>query len=106
MPDEGSAGRDRDAGVDPDHDVERDPNLAREARDVDPQDTPRDRSGLPVANAGEIAPKVPGIDKATVRKRLEIFTANCRSAPAATTRSTRSGSPSKTSTPPANGGRR
>jgi hypothetical protein len=29
-------------------------------------------SGLPVANAGEIAPKVPGIDKATVRKRLEI----------------------------------
>ena len=28
--------------------------------------------GLPVANVGEIAPKVPGIDKATVRKRLEI----------------------------------
>lgn len=28
--------------------------------------------GLPVANAGEIAPKVPGIDRATVRKRLEI----------------------------------
>lgn len=28
--------------------------------------------GLPVANAGEIAPKVPGIDKATVRKRLEV----------------------------------
>ena len=28
--------------------------------------------GLPVANAGDIAPKVPGIDKATVRKRLEI----------------------------------
>jgi hypothetical protein len=28
--------------------------------------------GLPVANAGEIAPKVPGIDKATVRRRLEI----------------------------------
>ncbi len=28
--------------------------------------------GLPVANAGEIAPKVPGVDKATVRKRLEI----------------------------------
>ena len=28
--------------------------------------------GLPVANAGEIAPKVPGIDKATVRNRLEI----------------------------------
>ena len=27
--------------------------------------------GLPVANAGEIAPKVPGIDKATVRVRLE-----------------------------------
>ncbi len=26
----------------------------------------------PVANAGEIAPKVPGVDKATVRKRLEI----------------------------------
>ena len=31
--------------------------------------------GLPVANAGEIAPKVPGIDKATVRKRLEIHRA-------------------------------
>jgi hypothetical protein len=28
--------------------------------------------GLPVANAGEIAPKVPGIEKATVRQRLEI----------------------------------
>lgn len=28
--------------------------------------------GLPVANAGEIAPKVPGVDKATVRKRLEV----------------------------------
>ena len=28
--------------------------------------------GLPVANAGEIQPKVPGIDKATVRDRLEI----------------------------------
>jgi hypothetical protein len=28
--------------------------------------------GLPVANAGEIAPKVPGIDRATVRQRLEI----------------------------------
>ncbi len=28
--------------------------------------------GLPVANVGEIAPKVPGIDKATVRRRLEI----------------------------------
>ncbi len=28
--------------------------------------------GLPVANAGEIAPSVPGIDKATVRQRLEI----------------------------------
>lgn len=28
--------------------------------------------GLPVANVGDIAPKVPGIDKATVRKRLEI----------------------------------
>ena len=28
--------------------------------------------GLPVANAGEIAPQVPGIDKATVRRRLEI----------------------------------
>lgn len=28
--------------------------------------------GLPVANAGEIAPQVPGIDKATVRKRLEV----------------------------------
>ena len=28
--------------------------------------------GLPVADAGEIAPQVPGIDKATVRKRLEV----------------------------------
>jgi len=28
--------------------------------------------GLPVANVGEIAPKVPGIEKATVRQRLEI----------------------------------
>lgn len=28
--------------------------------------------GLPVANVGEIAPKVPGIDKATVRDRLQI----------------------------------
>ena len=28
--------------------------------------------GLPVANAGEIAPRVPGIDRATVRQRLEI----------------------------------
>ena len=28
--------------------------------------------GLPVANAGDIAPKVPGIDNATVRQRLEI----------------------------------
>ncbi len=28
--------------------------------------------GLPVDNVGDIAPKVPGIDKATVRKRLEI----------------------------------
>ncbi len=28
--------------------------------------------GLPVANVGEIAPSVPGIDKATVRQRLEI----------------------------------
>ncbi len=28
--------------------------------------------GLPVANAGEIASKVPGIDKATVRQRLQI----------------------------------
>jgi len=27
--------------------------------------------GLPLANAGEIAPKVPGIDKATVRNRLD-----------------------------------
>ncbi len=31
--------------------------------------------GLPVANAGEITPKVPGIDKATVRDRLEIHRA-------------------------------
>lgn len=31
-----------------------------------------DDPGLPVANAGDIAPKVPGIDKATVRQRLEI----------------------------------
>jgi hypothetical protein len=30
-----------------------------------------DDPGLPVANAGEIAPEVPGIDKATVRQRLE-----------------------------------
>ncbi len=28
--------------------------------------------GLPVANAGDLQPKVPGIDKATVRRRLEI----------------------------------
>jgi hypothetical protein len=28
--------------------------------------------GLPVANVGEIASKVPGIDKATVRQRLQI----------------------------------
>lgn len=28
--------------------------------------------GLPVADAGEIAPQVPGIDKATVRRRLEV----------------------------------
>lgn len=28
--------------------------------------------GLPVANVGEIAPKVPGIDKATVRQRLAV----------------------------------
>ncbi len=28
--------------------------------------------GLPVSNAGDIAPKVPGLDKATVRQRLEI----------------------------------
>lgn len=28
--------------------------------------------GLPVADAGDIAPKVPGIDQATVRERLEI----------------------------------
>jgi hypothetical protein len=28
--------------------------------------------GLPVANVGEIKPKVPGIDKATVRQRLAI----------------------------------
>jgi hypothetical protein len=28
--------------------------------------------GLPVANVGEISPNVPGIDKATVRQRLEI----------------------------------
>jgi hypothetical protein len=31
--------------------------------------------GLPVANAGEISPKVPGIDKATVRDRLELHRA-------------------------------
>ena len=30
-----------------------------------------DDPGLPVANAGEISPDVPGIDKATVRQRLE-----------------------------------
>ena len=28
--------------------------------------------GLPIANVGEISPKVPGIDKATVRQRLQI----------------------------------
>ena len=28
--------------------------------------------GIPVANVGEISPKVPGIDKATVRQRLEL----------------------------------
>ncbi len=28
--------------------------------------------GLPVANAGDLAPKVPGLDKATVRQRLQI----------------------------------
>ncbi|MBM4095781.1 MAG: DUF1592 domain-containing protein [Planctomycetes bacterium] len=28
--------------------------------------------GLPVANVGDIAPKVPGVDKATVRQRLEV----------------------------------
>jgi hypothetical protein len=32
--------------------------------------------GLPVANVGEIQPKVPGIDKATVRQRLEIHREN------------------------------
>ncbi|MFM7186992.1 MAG: DUF1592 domain-containing protein [Armatimonadota bacterium] len=32
--------------------------------------------GLPVANVGEIAAKVPGIDKATVRQRLEIHRTN------------------------------
>lgn len=32
--------------------------------------------GLPVANVGEIATKVPGIDKATVRQRLEIHRTN------------------------------
>jgi hypothetical protein len=32
--------------------------------------------GLPVANVGEIASKVPGIDKATVRQRLEIHRKN------------------------------
>jgi hypothetical protein len=31
-----------------------------------------DDPGLPVANVGEIQPKVPGIDKATVRQRLAI----------------------------------
>lgn len=34
-----------------------------------------DDPGLPVANAGEIAPEVPGIDKATVRQRLEAHRA-------------------------------
>ena len=34
-----------------------------------------DEPGLPVANAGEIAPEVPGIDKATVRQRLEAHRA-------------------------------
>lgn len=32
--------------------------------------------GLPVANVGEIASKVPGIDKATVRQRLQIHREN------------------------------
>jgi mono/diheme cytochrome c family protein len=32
--------------------------------------------GVPVANVGEIATKVPGIDKATVRQRLEIHRKN------------------------------
>ena len=32
--------------------------------------------GLPVVNVGEIATKVPGIDKATVRKRLQIHREN------------------------------
>jgi Protein of unknown function (DUF1592)/Protein of unknown function (DUF1588)/Protein of unknown function (DUF1587)/Protein of unknown function (DUF1595)/Protein of unknown function (DUF1585)/Planctomycete cytochrome C len=32
--------------------------------------------GLPVANVGEIASKVPGIDKATVRQRLQIHRQN------------------------------
>jgi hypothetical protein len=34
-----------------------------------------DDPGLPVANAGEISPEVPGIDKATVRQRLEAHRA-------------------------------
>ncbi|MCB9951580.1 MAG: DUF1592 domain-containing protein [Planctomycetaceae bacterium] len=61
--------------------------------------------GLPVANAGDIAPKVPGIDKATVRQRLEIHRelpqcARCHS------KIDPWGSHSKTSTPPANTARR
>ena len=32
--------------------------------------------GLPIANVGEIATKVPGIDKATVRQRLQIHRQN------------------------------
>lgn len=57
--------------------------------------------GLPVANAGEIAPKVPGIDKATVRQRLE-FIAHCRSARVAIIESIRQASRWKILTPVVN----
>jgi hypothetical protein len=46
--------------------------------------------GLPVANVGEIQPKVPGIDKATVRQRLEIHRQNASCAVSRQDRSTRS----------------
>ena len=69
------------------------------------QDAPGVPPGLPVANVGEIAPKVPGIDKATVRQRLEVHR-TCRAFADATARSTRSDSRSRTTTPPGNGASR
>ncbi len=95
----GFTGWDRDAGVDPDHDVDRDPNLAREAAGTwilktllgtDPGCRWRTR-----------ARSLPRCRGSTRRRSASgwRFTVNCRSTPAATTRSTHSGSPSKTSTP-------